>query len=95
MERLLAVSRTLDGFELSRIDLDQRREGDVLGRAQSGSRSQLRLLRVLRDEELIVKARELAIALIAHDPTLATHPRLAAEVNELRAEEQSAFMDKG
>jgi ATP-dependent DNA helicase RecG len=95
MERLLAVSKTLDGFELSRIDLDQRREGDVLGRAQSGSRSQLRLLRVLRDEELIEKARELAIEIIGSDPSLAAHPRLAKEVNDLRAEEQSTFMDKG
>jgi ATP-dependent DNA helicase RecG len=95
MERLLAVSRTLDGFELSRIDLDQRREGDVLGRAQSGSRSQLRLLRVLRDEELIERARELAIEIIKQDPSLATHPQLAKEVTDLRAEEQSTFMDKG
>ena len=55
MERLNAVAATLDGFELSRIDLDQRREGDVLGVAQSGTRSHLRLLRVLRDEDLILK----------------------------------------
>lgn len=48
--RLDAVAGTLDGFELSRIDLEQRREGDVLGASQSGSRSHLRLLRVLRDE---------------------------------------------
>jgi ATP-dependent DNA helicase RecG len=95
MERLLAVSKTLDGFELSRIDLDQRREGDVLGRAQSGSRSQLRLLRVLRDEELIEKARELAIEIIGSDPSLSSYPKLAIEVRELREEEQSTFMDKG
>jgi ATP-dependent DNA helicase RecG len=95
MERLTAVSQTLDGFELSRIDLDQRREGDVLGRAQSGSKSQLRLLRVLRDEELIEQARELAFSLVSQDPKLAKYPKLAAEVADLRAEEQAAFIDKG
>ena len=56
-ERLDAVAATTDGFELARLDLEQRREGDVLGAAQSGRRSQLRLLSLLRDEELIVAAR--------------------------------------
>ena len=55
--RLDAVAGTVDGFELSRIDLEQRREGDVLGASQSGSRSHLRLLRVLRDESMIEQAR--------------------------------------
>ena len=95
MARLNAVSGTLDGFELSRIDLDQRREGDVLGRAQSGTKSHLRLLRVLRDEELIEEARRVAVELIASDPKLETHPALAAQVAILREEERSAFLDKG
>ena len=95
MARLSAVSGTLDGFELSRIDLDQRREGDVLGRAQSGTKSHLRLLRVLRDEELIEEARRVAVALIAGDPKLETHPALAAQVAILKEEERSAFLDKG
>ena len=95
MARLSAVSGTLDGFELSRIDLDQRREGDVLGRAQSGTKSHLRLLRVLRDEELIEEARRVAVALIASDPKLETHPALAAQVAILKEEERSAFLDKG
>ena len=56
-ERLDAVAGTTDGFELSRVDLDQRREGDVLGRSQSGYRSSLQNLRVLRDENTIVAAR--------------------------------------
>ena len=59
-ERLDAVAATTDGFELSRLDLEQRREGDVLGAAQSGRRSGLRLLSVLRDEDVIVDAREAA-----------------------------------
>jgi ATP-dependent DNA helicase RecG len=95
MARLNAVSGTLDGFELSRIDLDQRREGDVLGRAQSGTKSHLRLLRVLRDEELIEEARRVAIELVTSDPKLETHPALAAQVAILREEERSAFLDKG
>ena len=95
MSRLNAVSGTLDGFELSRIDLDQRREGDVLGRAQSGTKSHLRLLRVLRDEELIEEARRVAVELVTSDPKLETHPALAAQVAILREEERSAFLDKG
>ncbi len=62
--RLDAVASTTDGFELSRIDLEQRREGDVLGTHQSGTRSHLRLLRVLRDEALIEVARAEAATLI-------------------------------
>ncbi len=58
-ERLDAVAATTDGFELSRVDLAQRREGDVLGRSQSGGRSGLQTLKVLRDEDTIVAARGL------------------------------------
>ncbi len=67
-ERLAAVAATTDGFELSRVDLEQRREGDVLGGTQSGRRSSLRLLTLLRDEELIGAARDEAIALIEPIP---------------------------
>jgi ATP-dependent DNA helicase RecG len=95
MARLTAVANSLDGFELSRIDLDQRREGDVLGRAQSGTKSHLRLLRVLRDEALIEEARRVAVDLIAKDPKLANHPALATQVAILKEEERSAFLDKG
>ena len=95
MARLTAVAGTLDGFELSRIDLDQRREGDVLGRAQSGTKSHLRLLRVLRDEELIEQARRVATDLISTDPKLTKYSVLAAQVNLLREEERSTFLDKG
>lgn len=94
MERLNAVASTLDGFELSRIDLEQRREGDVLGASQSGVRSHLRLLRVLRDEELIESAREIATKLIDQDPDLSENPLLKVEVAELQALESAAFIDK-
>jgi ATP-dependent DNA helicase RecG len=94
MERLHAVARTLDGFELARVDLDQRREGDVLGTAQSGTRSQLRLLRVLRDEKIIEKSREIANELIAEDPDLVTHPALLQELKKLERDERADFIEK-
>jgi ATP-dependent DNA helicase RecG len=95
MVRLSAVASTLDGFELSRIDLDQRSEGDVLGKAQSGVRSHLRLLKVLRDEPLIEKARLAGSKLVEGDPSLVQLPTLAAAVAQLRDEEASSFVDKG
>jgi ATP-dependent DNA helicase RecG len=94
-ERLEAVSKTQDGFELSRIDLEQRREGDVLGASQSGSRSHLRLLRVLRDEALIESARESAAELLAQDPSLTSYPFLKEELSKLQADAAAEFIDKG
>jgi ATP-dependent DNA helicase RecG len=77
-QRLDAVAATLDGFALSRLDLEQRREGDVLGAAQAGRKSSLRLLTLLSDEKLIAAARQEAIDLIEADPALAGQPALAA-----------------
>jgi ATP-dependent DNA helicase RecG len=93
-ERLDAVARTLDGFELSRIDLEQRREGDVLGASQSGSRSSLRMLAVLRDEDVIVASREEATALVLGDPGLTTVPALARAVTALLDEERADYLEK-
>jgi ATP-dependent DNA helicase RecG len=93
-ERLDAVAATTDGFELSRLDVEQRREGDVLGAAQSGRRRQLRLLSLLRDEELIAAARAEAAEIVAADPTLAAHPSLAAQVAALVRDEQAEFLEK-
>lgn len=95
MERLNAVAGTLDGFELSRIDLDQRREGDVLGSAQSGRKSHLRLLKVLRDEAVIESARKVAIKIIEEDPKLTNNKILASEVLKLKEQEETSFIDKG
>jgi ATP-dependent DNA helicase RecG len=95
MARLEAVAGTLDGFELSEIDLEQRSEGDVLGKAQSGVKSHLRLLKVLRDEPLISKARQVATTLIQQDMTLSHLPELAAVVNQLAAAAPSSFVEKG
>jgi len=94
MQRLLAVGSTTDGFELSRLDLEQRREGDVLGAAQSGARSHLRLLRVIRDEDLIVKAREVAERITAVDPSLKKFAQLQIEIDKLRQEERASYLEK-
>ena len=90
-ERLTAVANTLDGFELARIDLDQRSEGDVLGKAQSGTRSHLKLLRVLRDEEIIVAAREAAENTLNNGLT----STLEREISKLLAEREVEYLDKG
>jgi ATP-dependent DNA helicase RecG len=95
MQRLEAVAQTLDGFELARIDLEQRSEGDVLGKSQSGLKSQLRLLRVLRDEPLIERARTIAQSLVQDDPELLKMPQLASAVAKLAEAQTSAYMDKG
>ncbi len=93
-ERLDAVAATTDGFELSRVDLEQRREGDVLGKSQSGYRSGLQNLRVLRDEKTIVQAREAASGLLDADPDLTRAPGLADQVAGLEQSVQSDYMDK-
>jgi ATP-dependent DNA helicase RecG len=90
--RLEAVASTTDGFELSRIDLEQRREGDVLGTSQSGSRSHLRLLRVLRDEALIEVARDEAQLLIENG--LSKHSLLEATLAKLELDTATEFIDK-
>ena len=94
-ERLEAVASTTDGFKLSEIDLEQRREGDVLGASQSGKHSHLRLLSLLRDAKLITDARAEAIEIIGDDPTLSRHPALAASVAALVDEERAEFLEKG
>lgn len=94
-QRLNAVASTLDGFELSRIDLEQRREGDVLGQAQSGVRSSLRMLAVIEDEEIIAEAREEAAAVVAADPDLTGLPGLRVALDALLDEEREQYLDKG
>lgn len=94
MARLAAVATTLDGFELARLDLEQRKEGDVLGASQSGGRSHLRLLRVLRDEDLIERAREVALNILSTDPQINHLPELKSEVAKLQSDEAARFMDK-
>lgn len=92
-ERLSAVAATRDGFELAQIDLEQRREGDVLGASQSGVRSSLRLLRVLDDRDLIERARELAERELAKDPEL-KRPGLADLVAQVERRAAGDWLDR-
>ena len=93
-QRLEDVASTLDGFELAQLDLAQRREGDVLGTAQAGGRSSLRLLRAIEDVAVIESARDEATAVVAADPELRDHPALRAEVERVLAEERAEYLDK-
>jgi ATP-dependent DNA helicase RecG len=93
-ERLDAVASTSDGFELAERDLELRREGDVLGKAQSGGVGSLKLVRVLRDRAFVEEARRAAVEVVEDDPTLASHPALAAAVAELHEAERAAYLEK-
>jgi ATP-dependent DNA helicase RecG len=93
-QRLDGLAATVDGFELARLDLETRRAGDVLGAAQSGSRSSLRLLSVLRDGDVIEAAREAADAVVAGDLDLARHPALQAQVAHIQETERSEYLEK-
>jgi len=94
-QRVEAVAATLDGFELARVDLELRQEGDVLGAVQSGGRSSLKLLRVARDGDVIADARELAAEVLEGDPGLQGHAALAAEVRRRVDAEASGYLSKG
>ncbi|ASO22322.1 ATP-dependent DNA helicase RecG [Actinoalloteichus hoggarensis] len=94
MQRLDAVASTTDGFELARLDLELRREGDILGAAQSGRRSGLRLLSLLDDEDVIAQARDRAEAIVHDDPALREHPGLAGMVADLVDEDRAEYLQK-
>jgi ATP-dependent DNA helicase RecG len=94
-ERVDAVASTLDGFQLAQVDLELRREGNVLGASQSGGRSSLKLLRVVRDGELIADARAAAETILDADPALAEHPALADALARRLDEAERAFLAKG
>jgi ATP-dependent DNA helicase RecG len=83
LERVQAVAATTDGFELSQIDLELRREGDVLGDRQSGGKSSLRLLRVVKDVDLIQRMRRAVEDIYRADPTLEGHPQLAETLSRM------------
>ena len=93
-ERLAAVASTTDGFRLSDMDLELRREGDVLGSSQSGHRRSLRLLEVARHEDVILAARRDAQDVVDRDPTLQDLPGLAHAVQVLVEEEQADYLEK-
>jgi ATP-dependent DNA helicase RecG len=93
-ERLDAVAATADGFELAQLDLELRREGDVLGATQSGRRSGLKLLSLLRDGELIAQARSVARRLVTADPALRGYPGLARLADDLLDEDRAGYLEK-
>jgi ATP-dependent DNA helicase RecG len=93
-ERVDAVAGTLDGFQLAEVDLELRGEGDVLGSAQAGVRSSLRLLRVVKDSRLITRARELAETLLAEDPSLDAHPGLRDAIERRVSDDDRAALAK-
>ena len=93
-QRLDAVAGTVDGFKLSQVDLEQRREGDVLGVSQSGRRSSLRLLSVIEHEDVITDARVAATAVVSGDPDLTSYPALAGAVHQLVESEQADYLEK-
>ncbi|MDO9590785.1 MAG: helicase-related protein, partial [Microcella sp.] len=92
-ERVEAVASTLDGFELAKIDLELRREGDVLGATQSGGRSSLKLLRVVADGDLILAAREAAAGVLEGDSSLSGHPALKAALERRLDDSARAYLD--
>jgi ATP-dependent DNA helicase RecG len=91
--RVDAVAATRDGFTLADIDLEQRREGNVLGAQQSGVRSSLRLLRVLADADLIAQARDLAERCVAEDPEL-SDSGLNDAVTRVEMQAAGAWLDR-
>ncbi|WP_127474600.1 ATP-dependent DNA helicase RecG [Microbacterium sulfonylureivorans] len=93
-QRVEAVAATLDGFELAEVDLELRGEGDVLGDAQSGARSSLRLLRVVKDADVIAEARVAAEQVLDDDPALVRHPGLAAALERRVGIEERAALAK-
>ena len=93
-ERVEVVASTLDGFELAQRDLEFRQEGDVLGRVQSGGRSSLRLLRVVKDAQLIFEARDLAAAILERDPGLETQRALREALDRRLDATAEAFLAK-
>ncbi|MBC7723137.1 MAG: ATP-dependent DNA helicase RecG [Burkholderiaceae bacterium] len=92
--RVEAVAATLDGFELAEKDLELRREGDVLGRSQSGGRSSLRVLRVAKDGPLIAEARSIAAEILQSDPLLSRHPLMKAALARRLDEASRDFLAK-
>ena len=93
-DRVDAVAATLDGFALAEVDLELRGEGDVLGAAQAGVRSSLKLLRVVKDAGLIARARELAEGILSADPDLADHPGLREAIARRVSDEDRAALAK-
>lgn len=94
VERLEAVAATSDGFVLAEKDLETRREGDILGASQSGGRSTLKILRVMRDATVIAQAREDAAELVTPG-WRERYPHLAAAVAARLDDSEAAYLERG
>lgn len=92
--RLEAMTQTTDGFKLANLDLELRSEGDVLGAAQSGRTSSLRLLRVVKDAGLIEEARAAAVDVVRASPDLTEFPELAKAIRAQLDEDQEEFLER-
>ncbi|MEE1522385.1 MAG: DNA helicase RecG, partial [Acidimicrobiales bacterium] len=92
-ERLRALVRSTDGFELAEVDLDLRGEGTIMGERQKG-RNDLRLASLRRDREWVEAAREVAVRLVGDGDGLVAHPHLADEVALFLGEAESDFLLK-
>jgi ATP-dependent DNA helicase RecG len=92
-QRLQALERTTDGFELAEVDLEIRGEGTVLGTRQKG-RSDLKLASLRRDREWVARAREVAFDIVDNDPALRQHDILAEEVRLLIDDDEAEFLFK-
>ncbi|MCL1871232.1 MAG: ATP-dependent DNA helicase RecG [Promicromonosporaceae bacterium] len=92
--RVEALAETTDGFRLAQLDLELRAEGDVLGAAQSGRTSGLRLLRVVKDADLIEEARRESADVVAADPDLTDHPALADAIAAQLDAGQEEFLER-
>lgn len=92
--RLEAMTQTTDGFKLANLDLELRSEGDVLGAAQSGRASSLRLLRVVKDAGLIEEARTAAADVVQASPDLTEFPELEKAIRAQLDEDQEEFLER-
>ena len=93
-QRLAAVAATNDGFVLAEVDLEQRREGDVLGATQSGLKSKLRLLEVTKHAQVVEVARTAAFDLVQSDPELTKHLGLRSAVAAIVGDEGAEWLAK-
>ena len=87
------MERTTDGFVLAEVDLELRGEGTILGARQKG-RSDLRLAKLIGDQDLVVRAREMAVSVVGEDPLLGGHPLLEEELRIFIDDDEAEFLFK-
>jgi ATP-dependent DNA helicase RecG len=93
-DRLAAVASTTDGFELAALDLEQRHEGDVLGKEQSGVRSSFKLVSIRDDETILGLAQQAANLIVSGDPHLEKHLSLRDAIQMQFSQIHTEFVKK-